>query len=117
MDSDADFRELAALYNLRNFSSISDPDKEYYGAFGVRRATYKQMYGWRTWIKSLRLKRLCSSMCRRSLFDPYQMAGVFYVFNDRIRELYRPRYVGDIPDFNRLLHEIETHHEWREKCG
>lgn len=117
MDSDADFRELASQYNLHNFSSISDPEKEYYLAFGVRRATYRQIYGLRPWLKLLFSRWQNGSMSHRNIFDPFQMSGIFYVFQDRVSELYRPSYIGDVPDFRRLIGEIEKHTEWREECG
>ncbi len=107
MSSDADFRELATTYGLRDFKSISDPDQEYYFAFSIPRARPEDMSTWKVIIRQLMLRYYSTSLQALS-GDVNQMDGLVVVHHNVIHQIYRAETLTDFPDLEALLGQAQA---------
>ena len=107
------FESLALLRTqIRNlhadvFEVCSDPERRAYAAFGLTRASTRQLLGRKTLLFYARAV-LRGRMQRGVGSDPYQLGGDFVLdAGGRLRFAYRSREPADRPAARDLLHELE----------
>lgn len=92
-------------YKLFPIDHISDPEKQYYRAFGLSRGTPAQIFGLMNWIRGFQaavLEGHGTSPQSEDLGDGFQMPGVFVLFKGQILRSYIHRYPYDRPDYEEI---------------
>lgn len=91
-------------YKLHNIQHITDPEKEYYYAFGLREGSFTQLYGLRTWFRgfgsSVKEHKL---ELDNHLGDYKQMPGIFLIQDGEIIDHYVHRLASDRPNYRELM--------------
>lgn len=92
-------------FNLAGVKHISDPNKEHYNAFGLRKGSFTQLYGLSTWFRGFAPENKENKLeISKSLGDATQMPGIFHILEGKILESYIHKLASDKPDY---LHLIE----------
>lgn len=90
-------------YGLADLSRISDPDKSLYQAFDLKRATFEQAFGWRSWIRGFEAGVLNGHWVGKEENDGWQMPGVFLLAEGKITKAFRHRSVADRPHYCEMV--------------
>ncbi len=97
------FERLLLKYNLSKLDRICDPTQELYRAFGLKRGTFRQLFGakvlWRSFLNGVLVRYGLGP----AVADPYQMPGVFVVDNCAIVSRFRHRTAADRPDYPNVV--------------
>ncbi len=92
-------------FNLAGVKHISDPEKNHYQAFGLRKGSFTQLYGLSTWFRGFAPENKENKLeISKSLGDATQMPGIFHILDGKILESYIHNVASDKPDY---LHLIE----------
>ncbi len=108
MASDRQAELVFRLYGLEDVPRFSDPDRSLYAAFGLRRATVREL------LSADLLKRGLEACVhdRHAMGiprgDPMQMPGVFVVDRGWILTRFVHEHPWDRPDFRALLDEARS---------
>lgn len=78
--------------------AIADPDRVFYRAFGLERGGVGAVLGPQVWSCGMRASRKGHGV-GKPVGDVWQMPGFFLVQGDRVLHEYRPRHIGDHPDW------------------
>jgi len=89
-------------YNLEGVEHISDPDCQYYTAFGLVKGNFRQLFGLSSWIRGFQAGVVEGHGIGKQMGDEFQMPGVFVVQGNRIREYYIHKLSSDRPDYEKL---------------
>ena len=89
-------------YNLEGVEHISDPDCQYYTAFGLVKGNFRQLFGLSSWIRGFQAGVIEGHGIGKQMGDEFQMPGVFVVQGNRIREHYIHKLSSDKPDYEKL---------------
>ena len=93
-----------ANYDLGECKHISDPKKEYYHTFGLRKGSFTQLYGLQTWVRGFAPENKNNKLeVSKSLGDATQMPGIFHLFQGKILESYIHKLASDKPDYMHLV--------------
>lgn len=100
--------ELAEKYftnfNLSNVSHISDPDMNYYKAFGLSKGKFSQLYGLSTWMRGMSAKNRPHKVeLAKQLGDATQMPGIFSLYKNEVIDSYIHRRASELPDYKGLM--------------
>ena len=97
-----DARELDVLlvkYGLSGLDRICDPQQQLYGVFGLKRGSFRQLFGW----KVLRRGIFGGVVLRHGIglahADATQLPGAFLVDRCAIVRRFRHRSAADRPDY------------------
>ena len=97
-DTDA-LQKLLARYGLAHLDRICDPSQELYAAFGLKRGTFRQLFGlkvlWRGFLEGVLVRCGLGPI----VDDSFQMPGVFLIDNSTIVRRFRHRTAADRPDY------------------
>jgi peroxiredoxin len=95
----AAFQSLLIKYGLAQLDRISDPNQELYRAFGLKRATFRQLFGlkvlWRAFLGGVLIQ--CGVAFISHGFS--QMPALFLIDDSKIVRRFRHRTVADRPDY------------------
>ncbi len=89
-------------YNLGGIEHISDPDCQYYTAFGLLKGNFRQLFGLSTWIRGFQVGVIEGHGLGKQMGDEFQMPGIFIVQGNRIKEYYIHKLASDRPDYEKL---------------
>lgn len=105
MGSDEIADKYFTEFGLKGVKHISDPEKNYYQAFGLRKGSFTQLYGLSTWFRGFAPENKDNKLeISKSLGDATQMPGIFHILSGKILESYIHKVASDKPDY---LHLIE----------
>jgi hypothetical protein len=99
MSSDEDAAAFFAGYGLADVTRVSDPDRELYRAFDLRRGTLRQLFGARVWWRGWRAGVRDGHGVGVLQGDGLQMPGAFLVSRGRIVHACRHESAADRPDY------------------
>ncbi len=102
MGTDAQASGFFAKYNLADVPRISDPDRQLYRAFQLRRGKLAELFGPRVWIRGFVAGVMNRHGVGAMVGDGFQMPGAFIVHRGRIVRAFRHRDASDRPDYERL---------------
>jgi hypothetical protein len=102
MGDDASAREFFAKYGLDDVARVSDPDRELYRAFDLRRGSPWQLFGLRVWWRGFVAGVLGGHGVGALAGDGFQMPGVFLMRDGRIERAFRHQSAGDRPEYETL---------------
>ncbi len=91
--------EFFAKYGLADVSRISDPEKSLYQAFGLPRGDFKQMFGWKSWLRGFFAGVVKGHWVGKEEGDGWQMPGAFLLYKDEIVHSFRHQTASDRPDY------------------
>jgi peroxiredoxin len=86
-------------YGLENTILISDPTKQLYRAFDLKRGTLGQLFGFKVWIRGFMAGIVNRHGIGRLQGDGLQMPGTFVLSNGEIVEAYRHKSAADRPNY------------------
>ena len=90
-------------YNLSGIDHISDPECQYYEAFGLVKGSFNQLFGLKVWLRTAQLTiKDLTKLRRKQIGDGFQMPGAFLIHNGELREKYIHSRASDRPDYLQL---------------
>lgn len=92
---------------LNDASRYSDPNRNLYRAFQLKRASWGQIFGPRMWKRAWQAARAGHGLGRIE-GDTFQMPGAFLFHRGEIRHAYRHQHVGEVPDYVALAQTAST---------
>lgn len=90
-------------YGLETVPQISDPKRNLYRAFGLRRGTLSDLFGPKVWIRGFEAAILGRHGVGRLVGDGFQMPGAFLLFHGEVVRSYRHQSAADRPDYMALV--------------
>ena len=89
-------------YNLEGVEHVSDPECQYYQAFGLLKGNFRQLFGLSSWIRGFQVGIVEGHGLGAQIGDGFQMPGVFVLQQGKIREQYIHKLSSDRPDYEKL---------------
>lgn len=103
MGRDIDGEYLRERFKLPWVSFISDPNRDLYRSFGLRRGTFKQLFGPLVWIRGFNAAVIKGLGVGVIQGDGFQMPGAFVVYKGKVIYEERAKLASDIPNFEKLI--------------
>jgi hypothetical protein len=95
--------EESALADVHRFS---DPGCEMYESFGLQRANFSQLFGWRIWWRGLQAAIWNGHGVGRLDGDGFRLPGAFVVLRDEVIVSHRARDAADRPDYVEMVRQV-----------
>jgi thiol-disulfide isomerase/thioredoxin len=89
-------------YHLPNATHISDPECEYYLAFGLVKGNFSQLFGFQNWAKAFNTGLVKGYGWANQIGDGFQMPGVFMVQEGEIKSSFVHKFASDQPNYAEL---------------
>ncbi|TVQ51610.1 MAG: AhpC/TSA family protein [Phycisphaerales bacterium] len=99
--TESEARTFFEKYGLEDLPRISDPERNLYRAFNLKRGNIWQIGGPKVWWRSM-AALFKGHRVGRVAGDPFQMPGVFIVDHGRIVSAFRHGTQADRPDYEDL---------------
>jgi peroxiredoxin len=90
-------------FNLEGIQHISDPECDYYEAFGLTKGKFTQLFGLQVWLRGFSAGVVQGHGIGRELGDGFQMPGVFVIQDGQIKESFIHKLASDRPDYEQLV--------------
>ncbi|MEO6189338.1 MAG: SelL-related redox protein [Saprospiraceae bacterium] len=90
-------------FNISNLDHISDPECHLYDAFGLTKANFNQLFGFRSWIRGIETGIIKGHGWGMQLGDGFQMPGIFTISKGKIISEFRHKFPSDKPDYEKLI--------------
>ncbi|MCC7504067.1 MAG: AhpC/TSA family protein [Saprospiraceae bacterium] len=93
-------------YKLFPVHHISDPQKRFYGAFGLGRGTPGQLFGLMNWIRGFQagvIEGHGFEYHNEEIGDGFQMPGVFVLYKGEIKNSFIHSAAWDRPDYEEII--------------
>lgn len=103
MDPDQAAHEFLYKYGLSDLPRISDEKKTLYRAFGLRRGELWNLVGPPVWWRGIKAIVLEANGIGLLYSDPFQMPGVFAVYQGQVVRSFMHRRASDRPDFVKFV--------------
>jgi len=84
---------------LEGVAHVSDPSTALYRAFGLRRGTFRQLFGLRSWTRGFAARKHGVGAL---VGDGFQMPGVFLVESGEVLKAHRHANASEVPDYDEL---------------
>lgn len=81
---------------------ISNPECTLFRAFGLMRGRFRQLFGWRVWLRGFRSAILAGNGFGKLVGDGFQMPGAFLLDDGKIVAEHRHKNAADEPDYWQL---------------
>lgn len=91
-----------AKYGLENAYRVSDPDRTLYRKFGLKRGTFRQLFGLKVWWRGFRASIINRHGVGWAKTDSFQMPGVFLFEQGQIVQAFRHNSAADRPNYESL---------------
>ncbi len=111
MTSEHYARQILSVYELDDLPRVSDPEQVFYHNFGLRRGSFWQIFGMKTWFRLLSASLAKGHLLGKIKGDQFQMPGVFLLENERIKDAYKHRSACDRPSYEKLALSGRQLHE------
>ncbi|TVQ44948.1 MAG: AhpC/TSA family protein [Saprospirales bacterium] len=86
-------------FKLSDLRHISDPDTEFYQAFGLMKGNFNQLFGFQNWMRGFDASILKGHGISLPVGDGFQMPGIFLLDGTRIVNSYIHKKISDRPDY------------------
>lgn len=93
-------------YKLFPIDHISDPEKNFYRAFGLGRGTPAQLFGLMNWIRGFEagvIEGHGFAYQNEDIGDGFQMPGVFVLHKDEVKHSFVHQQAWDRPDYEEIV--------------
>lgn len=101
--------EYFKKYSLDHLDQISDPECKLYESFGLFKANFNQLFGFRSWIRGIETGLIKGHGWGKQLGDGFQMPGIFTLSKGKIVSEFRHKYPSDKPDYEQLMNCRAVH--------
>ena len=101
--------ELENTYHLQGVEFISDPDKKFYKAFGLKRGSLNQLFGPRIWLRGFQAGVLRGHGIGAIEGDGLQLGGICLLKNGSLTRLLDPCDAADTGDWSKIIKELDSH--------
>ncbi len=98
--------ELAQTYDLREMEFLSDPQRQFYKAFGLKRGNLMQLFGPKIWLRGFQAGVLNKHGLGMLEGDGLQLGGICLYQEGKITKLHDPCDASDIGDWNAILKQL-----------
>ncbi|MBK8624997.1 MAG: redoxin domain-containing protein [Saprospiraceae bacterium] len=91
-------------FNIQDLEQVSDIDCKYYGAFGLVKGSFSQLFGLKTWIRGFEIattKQMLPGLVR--IGDGLQMPGIFLIKDGIVIESFIHNSVADKPNYDSFI--------------
>lgn len=105
MGDRTEIRNVIARYGLSDLERICDPEQRLYGAFGLVKGTWRQLFGPKVWIRGMIAGLFGGHGLGKPVADATQMPGVFYIDKGWIVRRFRHKSAADRPCYTDLCHD------------
>lgn len=78
---------------------ISNPECTLFRAFGLMRGDFRQLFGWRVWLRGFQSAILAGNGFGKLVGDGFQMPGAFLLENGKVVAEHRHKNAADEPDY------------------
>jgi len=102
MADEATANRYFTRYNLEDAVHISDPNCDYYAAFGLVKGNLTQLMGLRVWMRGFQAGIIEGHGLGKLMGDSFQMPGIFLVQNEMVKDHYIHKLSSDKPDYEKL---------------
>ena len=102
MSPDRTAERFLARYGMADVERISDPQRQLYRAFGLRRGALSQVFGWRVWLRGFDAGILHGHGVGKLQGDGFQMPGVFLMTDGQLVRSFRHLNASDRPDYAKI---------------
>lgn len=89
-------------FDLSGATHISDPDCNYYAAFGLVKGNMTQLFGLQSWIRGFQAGVVDGHGIGPMLGDGFQMPGIFVIQDGSVKESFIHKLASDRPDYEGL---------------
>lgn len=90
-------------FNLNNVSHISDPQCNYYQAFGLVKGRFDQLFGLKSFVRGIEVASKGIFPMIKEIGDARQMPGIFILKNGEIIERYIHVHASSKPNYDQLI--------------
>lgn len=90
-------------YDLAGIDHISDPECQYYIAFGLTKGSFTQLFGLKSWVRGFQTGIIKGHFVGTQLGDGFQMPGVFTIQNGELKDSFIHKVASDRPDYESLV--------------
>jgi len=99
MGTEQEAKEFFGQFGHGDIRNVSDPKKQLYKAFGIRRARTLQVLGPKVLSQAF---QAYSNGFRQgaTVGDPMQLSGTFLVYKGEVKTAHLAEFAGDEPDFS-----------------
>jgi peroxiredoxin len=94
--------QLIDKYGLHDVERICDSGQVLYAAFGLKRGSFFQLFGWKVWWRGFVAGVVQGHGIGRQAADSRQMPGVFYLDKGLIARRFRHQSAADRPQYDSL---------------
>ncbi len=102
MSPDAEAEAFFGRYGLEDVARFSDPGRGLYRRFELRRGGWRELFGFRVWVRGARAVLADGHGVGPLAGDGFQMPGAFLVLNGGIVQAYRHETASERPDYCKL---------------
>ncbi|MDA0745690.1 MAG: SelL-related redox protein [bacterium] len=99
---DSEAARVLSRYGLEDLDRVSDPGRELYRAFGLKRGRLRQLFGLKVWWRGFRAGILDGHGLGFSKTDSFQMPGVFLMDEGQVVQAFRHNSAADRPNYEDL---------------
>jgi len=99
---------LVERHGLSGLDRICDSSQELYRTFGLKKGTWRQLFGLKVWSRGFMAGVIRGNGIGRPSADPKQMPGVFFLDQGLIARAFRHRSAGDRPCYTDLCRDQEV---------
>jgi len=101
--------EYFEQFGLAGVKSISDPETKLYGAFGLVKGSFTQLYGLSVWAKGIKAATTEGiGFSTKQIGDSFQMPGIFVIFKGDFIYSYYHKKISDKPDYDWIINCCEV---------
>ena len=102
MGKQGEAEQYFSKYGFRGAIHISDPDCVLYNTFQLKRGSFSQLFGLKSWLRGFEAGILRGYGVGKLVGDGFRMPGVFVLCKGQIIKEYRHTHAADRPDYEGL---------------
>ena len=99
MGTEQQAQKFFSKFALDREPRVSDPSRELYKTFSLRRGTLSQLFGFKVWKREFRDRITLTYGLGRIIGDAFQLPGVFLIHHSEILKAFRHESVADEVDY------------------
>ena len=99
MGTEGQAQKFFSRFNLDDEPRVSDPSRQLYKTFSLRRGTLSQLFGLKVWKREFRDRITLTYGVGRVIGDAFQLPGVFLVHHSEVLRAFRHESVADEVDY------------------
>lgn len=99
MSSRDKFRKFAERYDVPDLDHVTNPNRDLYRAFGLKRGSLRQLFGWEVWKRGIQAGLGEGHGIGAVQGDSTQMPGTFLIWKGEVLRSHRHFLASDRPNY------------------